>query len=119
MDVVSRHINREALKEVAQEFDVTVDDARKIVKIYADYIYWNVNQLDLTKDLDKQYTRMKVPYIGEVHISPCFIFENKYQHKRFTDFEYKWIRTWYSRTFAYFADRLEEFRKNLKTTDND
>jgi hypothetical protein len=82
MDLVSKQINDEVLTQVAEEFDISEKDVKRLLKVHADYVYDKINSIDLRRDLSKQGTRIVLINLAAIYVDRIILVENdlKYGH---------------------------------------
>jgi hypothetical protein len=116
MEKLSEDINNRVLHKVAEKYNLTERDTQRIIKIYADYMFYHMNQTDLSKDTGKQYSRFIFENIGAVYLNRIFLIENDYRMGRIPKDIYKFAKTWFSLSYKYMQHKLEIFNTINKVT---
>jgi hypothetical protein len=119
MDVVDKDITQKALEQTAKHFDIKPSQVRELAKLYSQYLFAHINEVDLTKDLKNQHTRFTIPTVGVVYFNKLIKIENERFNGRLTEEEVSWSRVWFPRTYKYFEFTLNKYKAIIKTTDND
>jgi hypothetical protein len=113
MDVESRDINIKAMDATCREFGLTKTEVHQILRIYSGYIYSSINDIDLSKDLHDQATRVVIPNVGAIYLLKEFILLSDLEYGHITKKEFGWCEVWFP-YLVKMKDRVQQFKNRLR-----
>lgn len=112
MDLLNKKVYRETMAKMVEKYDISEENFEKLLKLYSDYMFFNVNKMEITGDLKYKKNRFLFPGIGIIYMPVPILIENEVLHDRISEKDYTFTKKWFSG--QYYRHRRKLWLYGLK-----
>jgi hypothetical protein len=110
----SDKIYKQTLKEISEKYDLSEKSLQVLLKLYTDYMFFNINKLDLQKDLTAQTNRFLFPGVGQVYVNKLVLIENDVAWHKISEKDYKFTVSLFNSQWKRVGFKVQLYRNKIK-----